>query len=93
MAAMSMRNVVSVSISSMIPNNHERAAFTSLNQSISHFSAGIGSLIGAHFLIVEENGSLVGMPELGIVAIILSLVMPFCIIYLSNFMKNRKLHG
>lgn len=90
MAAMSMRNVVAVSTSSMVPNNHERAAFTSLNQSISHFAAGVGSLLGAHYLTVEENGNLVGMTELGIVAIILSMAMPFCLIYLYNFIQSRK---
>jgi len=90
MAAMSMRNIVSVSISSMVPSQHERAAFTSLNQSISHFAAGSGAIISSYYLTSTPTGSLVGMDSLGIAAIVLSLFMPLCVIYLNRFIQQQK---
>ena len=88
MAAMSMRNVASISISSMVPQKHERAAFTSLNQSVSHISAGLGALFGAYYLTSAPTGELIGMDKLGIGAIILCLFMPFCVKYLSSHCRN-----
>jgi len=90
MSAMSIRNVVSVSISSMVPSRHERAAFTSLNQSVSHLSAGAGALIGSYYLTTSDTGQLIGIDTLGLWAIGLSLFMPVCVIYLSRFVAQRK---
>lgn len=90
MAAMSVRNVVSVSMSSMVPSQHERAAFTSLNQSISHLAAAAGAILSSLFLVTSSNGKLIGMDTLGIAAIVLSLFMPICIVYLSRFVSRRK---
>lgn len=90
MAAMSMRNVVSVSLSSMVPNDHERAAFTSLNQSVSHFAAALGALIGSYFLTVDEKGLLIGMDTLGLSAIGLSLFLPVCVYFLYGFVRRRQ---
>lgn len=89
MSAMSIRNVVSVSMSSMVPSKHERAAFTSLNQSVSHFSAGAGALISSYYLSSNEAGDLVGIDSLAIWAIGLSLFMPACVFYLSRFVKIK----
>ena len=91
MATMSMRNVVSVSICSMVPDRHERAAFTSINQSISHLSAAAGAFIGSIYLSSDEAGNLVGMNVLGLWALILSLVMPFCVYYLSSYVDRKAL--
>ncbi len=91
MAAMSMRNVLSISTSSMVPAQHERAAFMSLNQSVSHFAAGVGAIIGSYYLTVADSGNLIGMDMLGIVAITLSVFMPFCIVYLSRFIARRNM--
>ena len=90
MSAMSIRNVVSVSMSSMVPSQHERAAFTSLNQSVSHFAAGAGAIIGSYYLTTSESGELIGMDIMGAWAIALSLFMPVCIVYLSRFVQKRQ---
>ena len=89
MAAMSMRNVTSISMSSMVPAQHERAAFTSVNQSVSHLAAGAGAIIGSYFLSSTETGELIGMDTLGIAAVCLSVFMPACVIYLSRFVDRR----
>jgi len=90
MAAMSMRNVISTSISSMIPEHHERAGFTSVNHSVSHLAATLGATVSAVLLSTDAIGNLIGMSELVYISILFALPMPLFVLYLSRYIQNKE---
>lgn len=88
MAAMSIRNVASQTITSMVPAPHERAGFMAMKGAVQHLSAGIGAVLAARLMHAQTDGSLVGMPQVAMVAMVLSAVVPFLLWRLSYYVRR-----
>ena len=77
LVSLSSRNVAVRTLTTQVPEAHERARYLSLQSSVRYLAAGIGSLASSLVLETREDGALDGMVGLGALVIALSLgVLP-----------------
>jgi predicted MFS family arabinose efflux permease len=70
------RNVAYNALTTKVPRPHERARFLSIQSTVYHAAAGSASWFAASQLAVAADGTLVGMPRVGAIAMALSAILP-----------------
>ena len=88
MLAMSSRSVCAQTLSSQVPGPTERASFMSLLSAITQVASALSSLLAAHMLSQQADGYLHGIEQVGMVAIGISLAVPFLFYITENKLKN-----
>ncbi|MFN8548720.1 MAG: MFS transporter [Candidatus Eisenbacteria bacterium] len=76
MVSMTMRGVPLSALSTRVPREDERARFLSLQSSIQHLAAAIGSFLSSRILSEGEGHRLIGIPTLTGVAMTLAACLP-----------------
>lgn len=77
MLAMSSRNVVAQTLSSKVPLANERGIYMSLQSSITHAASASGAFLSSKLLTEAPDGTLAGVPTVGLTAIALSICVPY----------------
>lgn len=90
MFSMAIRNLSYNTLTSRVPEPHERAAFMSVQSAVQHFAAAIGA-IGSSMLLAERaDKSLEGMPRVAWVSIVTGLLMPLFLWVVERGVTARK---
>jgi predicted MFS family arabinose efflux permease len=76
MVAMSFRNLSYNTLTSKVPEPHERAQFMSLQSAVQHLAAAGGAFLSAQILRESPDKRLVGMEVVASMSVGLSLVLP-----------------
>ncbi|MCC6276628.1 MAG: MFS transporter [Oligoflexia bacterium] len=76
MTSMSLRNITINTQASKIPQPQERARFQSLQSSVQHLAAGLGSMASTVILTQDSHHHLIGMGNLTIVSCIATVLIP-----------------
>lgn len=90
MAGNAMGGVARTSCISRIPSAEERASFMLLYGAMRCVGITLGSLFSTFVLYTNPNGQLVGMQQLGMIAIVLSFVGPLSIWVLERRLANKQ---
>ncbi|MDH5727912.1 MAG: MFS transporter [Gammaproteobacteria bacterium] len=90
MGAMSMRNVVATTVTSMVPDDHERAAFMSINGAIQHASAAFGAFISSQIVSNGGHGEIIGMAKLALMAMLIYALLPVFVMLIEKSQLGRK---
>jgi predicted MFS family arabinose efflux permease len=90
MVANSLRSVAMNTLSARVPLGTERARFMSAQSASQHIAAALGAVISAAILTNRPDGSLAGMDRLGVLAIVLTLSMPFFIAAVAARVRLRE---
>lgn len=77
MTSNSIRFVPVQSLGSRVPTANRRARFLSAQSSVQHMASTIGSVGASAFLVALPDGRLVGLDQVAIVTLCLSVVVPF----------------
>lgn len=89
MVATSGRNVAIQTLSSKLPSSRHRAAFMSLNAATTHLATSLGAMISVSFL-SEQPGRLVGIENVAILAIILSIPLSGLVYFIEKKHRVQK---
>jgi predicted MFS family arabinose efflux permease len=76
MFAMGIRNVAYNTLTSKVPQPHERARFQSLQSAVQHGAAALGAFLSSKLLSVDDAGALVGVARVATISMALSLLFP-----------------
>ena len=76
MASGTLRTVPMQSLSTRVPEPHERAGFMSLSSSVQHLAAAAGALLSSRMLSEGEHGMLVGLDRVAMLTTGLALALP-----------------
>jgi predicted MFS family arabinose efflux permease len=76
MTGMNFRMAPYQTLISKVPAPQERASFMSLMSAIQHLSTSAGAVFSSVVLSTGEDGALVGMPKLGLIAMSLAILVP-----------------
>lgn len=87
MLSMSGRNVCGQTLSSKVPDPAHRGAYMSIQSSVTHLASAVGAYLSS-LILIEEDGVLHHMATVGVVAIILSLSVPFLFYYVESRLKR-----
>lgn len=88
MVSMSGRNVAAQTLASKVPKQSHRAAFMSLNSSITHMATSAGAMFSSNLLIDQDN-KLIGIETVAIIAILLSVPVPILLRFIENLIKKQ----
>lgn len=83
-----IRTSVTASIASHLPTPPQRAAFMSINNTISNLASGAAGLLSAAVLTTTEDNKIVGMDWIAMASIVLSIIAP---IILWRWVNHRTL--
>ena len=83
MAASSVRNVAMNALLSRVPPASERARFQSCVSAVQHLAAAVGAFVGTRLLIELPDRRLGGLPTLGAMSVVLTLLMPGLVLLLE----------
>ncbi|HUR28021.1 MAG TPA: MFS transporter, partial [Planctomycetota bacterium] len=89
MLTTSVRGVAYQTVTSKVPAAQERAGYMSLQSSVSHMAAAIGSVGSSYVLIERADGSLGGMDTLAISALAGAALVPWILWKLELRLKLR----
>lgn len=76
MVAQTTRNVALTTLMSKVPAAHERAGFMSVQSAVQHVASAAGAFLSSRILHDGPEGAVLGMPELAMFAIVMSLLTP-----------------
>lgn len=76
MSSISLRNVAYNALLLRAPDPPERAGFLSLQSALGHLGSAAGASLSAHMLRSGADGRLIGMREVALLAIALSVLLP-----------------
>ena len=76
MVAQTTRNVALTTLLSKVPAPHERAGFMSVQSAVQHLASAAGAFLSSRILHDGPEGAVLGMPELAMFAIVMSLLTP-----------------
>lgn len=76
MVAQTTRNVALTTLLSKVPSPHERAGFMSVQSAVQHVASAAGAFLSSKILHDGASGTVLGMPELAMFAIVMSLLTP-----------------
>jgi len=77
-------------LSTRVPEPHERARFLSLQSSVQHMASAVGAVLGAQILSEGPGGRLVGMDDVAWLAISLAAVLPVIIWMVETRVQRRQ---
>ena len=87
------RNVSATTEASKIPRPHERAAFMSLLTAMQHMGNGIGALAASAILTTGQDGRLVHMERVGMLAIAMALFQPVLLVLVHRSKQKNSTAG
>lgn len=87
--AMAFRNVPVNTIMSMVPGPAERATFMSLQSAVQHLAASLGAFASSRLLSDGPNHRLVGMGQVALLSMGLSLCLPPLLYALQRLIRAR----
>jgi predicted MFS family arabinose efflux permease len=90
MVANSLRAVSLNTLSSRVPFPPERARFMSAQSAAQHSAAALGAMLSSVVLMSRPDGSLAGLPRLGLISLGLSLTVPFFVALVSARLRRRE---
>jgi predicted MFS family arabinose efflux permease len=76
MAVTSVRGVAYQTLTMRVPFTNERAGYMSVQSAVAHASAGAGAMLSSLMLSPREDGGLVGMERIALLAMATCLIMP-----------------
>lgn len=76
MGAMTVRGVPARTLDTKVPLAHERAAFMSMQSAVQHSTLAIAASLSSFILSENPDKSLVGMPTLGVIAVVFAILLP-----------------
>jgi predicted MFS family arabinose efflux permease len=82
-AGNSMGAVARTNCVSLIPSTEERTGFMLLHGAVCCIGIAVGSFFSSLLLQTSVNGQLIGMQQVAVIAMILSLVFPVAILWLK----------
>jgi len=89
MITMSARSVCGQTLVSKIPSEKQRAAFMSINSTMSNLGSTVGAGISAFVLKQGENMVIIGMEQVALIAIFFSLIIPILICNTERLLAKR----
>ena len=89
MFALGMRNVSSNTLATKIPPPNERAGFMSLFSCFQGMGMATGAFTSTRVLTENADKSLQGMPELALISIVLSVIIPFLMRKVEQKVKKK----
>lgn len=89
MLAHAFRNVPFNTLMSQVPKPAERARFLSLQSTVQHTAAAAGSFLSSHLLREQPDGRLSGMPQVALVAMGLTALLPLELFLLERLVAVR----
>ena len=90
MSTNTMLRVTGTTVSSYIPEPHERAGFMSLQTAIQQLCCGLAAFTSS-MILGSDDGALTHMPELAALAILVALIQPVVLASLYN--RRRQSHS
>jgi predicted MFS family arabinose efflux permease len=90
MVTMSARSVCGQTLVSKIPSEKQRAAFMSINSTMSNLGSTVGAAISAFVLTQGSNMIIIGMEKVALIAISFSLIIPILIWNTERLLEKRK---
>ncbi|NBX04459.1 MAG: MFS transporter [Alphaproteobacteria bacterium] len=87
MVSMSSRSVAAQTLASKVPRPDERGSYMSLQSSVTHLSSAIGAFLSSQILTHSADNRLIGVDRLGIMAIAVSIIVPFLF-----YFTEKRLH-
>ena len=90
MASSSFRSVPMQTLSSRVPEAHERARYMSLQSAVQHVAIALGAFISSAILTEGEGGRLQGVATLSWLAIALGLTLPFMMLAIQRRLNLPK---
>jgi predicted MFS family arabinose efflux permease len=90
MVATTARNISAQSINTRVPSPQFRAAFTSLQSSVTHFSTSIGAFVASEILIEVPGQGLLHMPMLGWLVITIACCVPPLVWQTERWVKRAE---
>jgi len=89
MLGQAFRNVAYNTLTTRVPSPAERARFMSLQSAIQHIAAAAGAFLSSRLLTELPDGALVGIPTVAMLAIALTLALPWMFFKVENGLKKR----
>jgi predicted MFS family arabinose efflux permease len=89
MSAMAIRNVSMGTLSSRVPEPHERARFMSIQSAVQHLSSATGAFVSSLVLRARPDHSLEGMPKVAGAAIVLAIALPVLLAKCERLVRAR----
>lgn len=84
------RNVSATTEASKLPAPHERAAFMSMLSSMQHIGNGVGALAASAMLTMDSEGRMVHMEWVGLLALVMALFQPICLVLIRRSSRWQK---
>ena len=89
MISQSVRNISATTLSSKVPEDHERARYQSALSAVQHIASASGAFIGALVLTERPDHSLSGIPRLAAMAMLLALLHPILLAAIERQLRKR----
>jgi hypothetical protein len=90
MLANSLRWISISTLTSKVPLPHQRGRYMSILSAIQHLSSSTGAVLSTKLLHTNDNGSLDGIPQLAITAMIVGIFVPAFVRQVELKLKHRK---
>jgi predicted MFS family arabinose efflux permease len=87
--AMAFRNVAYNTLTSKVPDPQYRARFMSIQSAVQHAASSLGGFVSSAMLTIDAQRHLVGMPEVALVAIAISLLVPVMLAIVETGVLRR----
>lgn len=90
MVANAFRMVAINTLVSRIPGPTERARFMSAQSAVQHLASAAGAMLSAQMLTTGEGGALVGVPSVGVLALVASVPVPLLLWIIERRVRGRE---
>ncbi len=88
MVATSIRTLAVTTFISSLPAPERCAGFISLNAAIQHLASAVGSVLATRLLSTDADGSLQGMHQVGLLAVVCALSLPLLLGWLTTYRRR-----
>lgn len=88
MVAMSGRSVCVSALSTKVPIASERGAYMSMQSTITNLASALGGYYSSQVL-TQENGMLLHISTIGLTAIVVTIAVPFAVLYVERTLHKR----
>jgi predicted MFS family arabinose efflux permease len=91
MTAMAFRNVAYNTLTTKVPQGNERARFMSIQSAVQHAASAAGAFLSSQLLAEQPGGALAGMDHVALIAIALTLTLPFFLYTVESAVRRPTL--
>lgn len=93
MMAISIRTLAVTTFISSLPAPDRCAGFLSLNAAIQHLASAVGSVLATRLLTTDADGSLQGMHQVGLLAVVCAISLPLLLGWLMLYRRRASQHA